>query len=330
MTMPATSSRRAVMLAALLFVLGFSTVFVALGASAFPDRRADPRLVGRTVDCRRYRHHRHGPAFPRADADRVLDAGRAAADPQAVGLVGVLCDGARPSRSAGRPASVPILAAILSVAAAQATVAKGAGAARGLFGGPRDSVSAGRLSWSSASLRWFARMKRHLAGVERAMGVLMVITGIGFLTGAMSGAQHLAASRLFRRCRISAKLAPRRPARELRPSQKPAFSVPEPLDPRRRSDMLHVVALQGMAYRWDDRAPDLGELEREVMQLVWATGETTAEEIRERLARKPKESTVRTVLRGGWRKKDTSPTPSMDEPMFSAPPRPGRRSPPAR
>src|SRR5580700_1224040 len=31
---PATSSRRAVMLAALMFVLGFSTVFVALGASA--------------------------------------------------------------------------------------------------------------------------------------------------------------------------------------------------------------------------------------------------------------------------------------------------------
>jgi BlaI family penicillinase repressor len=47
----------------------------------------------------------------------------------------------------------------------------------------------------------------------------------------------------------------------------------------------------------DDRPSDLGELEREVMQLVWAAGEITAEAIRERLARKPKESTVRTVLR---------------------------------
>jgi BlaI family transcriptional regulator, penicillinase repressor len=46
-----------------------------------------------------------------------------------------------------------------------------------------------------------------------------------------------------------------------------------------------------------DRAPDLGELEREAMQLVWAAGETTADAIRERLARKPKESTVRTALR---------------------------------
>jgi cytochrome c-type biogenesis protein len=34
----------------------------------------------------------------------------------------------------------------------------------------------------------FARMKRHLARVEHAMGVLLVITGIGFLTGAVSSA----------------------------------------------------------------------------------------------------------------------------------------------
>jgi cytochrome c-type biogenesis protein len=32
----------------------------------------------------------------------------------------------------------------------------------------------------------FSRMKRHLATVEHAMGVLKVITGIGFLTGAVS------------------------------------------------------------------------------------------------------------------------------------------------
>ena len=42
---------------------------------------------------------------------------------------------------------------------------------------------------------------------------------------------------------------------------------------------------------------DLGELEREVMQLVWTGGEVTAEAIREQLDRKLKESTVRTVLR---------------------------------
>ncbi len=34
MTRPASASRRAVMISAVVFVLGFSTVFVALGASA--------------------------------------------------------------------------------------------------------------------------------------------------------------------------------------------------------------------------------------------------------------------------------------------------------
>ncbi|HEX4271104.1 MAG TPA: BlaI/MecI/CopY family transcriptional regulator [Rhizomicrobium sp.] len=43
--------------------------------------------------------------------------------------------------------------------------------------------------------------------------------------------------------------------------------------------------------------PDLGELEHEVMQLVWSRGPITAESVREQLKRSLKESTVRTVLR---------------------------------
>jgi predicted transcriptional regulator len=46
-----------------------------------------------------------------------------------------------------------------------------------------------------------------------------------------------------------------------------------------------------------DSMPDLGNLEREVMQLIWAHGRLTAETVREKLARRLKESTVRTVLR---------------------------------
>ena len=47
----------------------------------------------------------------------------------------------------------------------------------------------------------------------------------------------------------------------------------------------------------DTNLPDLGDLEREVMQLVWANAPVTAEAVRERLERRLKESTVRTVLR---------------------------------
>jgi predicted transcriptional regulator len=46
-----------------------------------------------------------------------------------------------------------------------------------------------------------------------------------------------------------------------------------------------------------EELPDLGELERTVMQLVWSHGPLTAEAVREKLDRPLKESTVRTVLR---------------------------------
>ncbi len=47
----------------------------------------------------------------------------------------------------------------------------------------------------------------------------------------------------------------------------------------------------------NERMADLGELELEVMQIVWDAGEITADQVRERLSRKSKESTVRTVLK---------------------------------
>ena len=52
-----------------------------------------------------------------------------------------------------------------------------------------------------------------------------------------------------------------------------------------------------MSPKIDDSLPDLGDLEHEVMQLVWANGTITAEVVRELLSRPLKESTVRTVLR---------------------------------
>jgi cytochrome c-type biogenesis protein len=83
------------------------------------------------------------------------------------------------------PCIGPILAAILSVAAAEATVTRGAGLlavySAGL--GIPFLIAAFMVEQFSAL---FARMKRHLPMVERAMGVLLVVTGIGFLTGAVT------------------------------------------------------------------------------------------------------------------------------------------------
>jgi hypothetical protein len=47
----------------------------------------------------------------------------------------------------------------------------------------------------------------------------------------------------------------------------------------------------------DESLPDLGDLEREVMQLVWAGSPVTANRCANGLGRRLKESTVRTVLR---------------------------------
>jgi BlaI family penicillinase repressor len=57
------------------------------------------------------------------------------------------------------------------------------------------------------------------------------------------------------------------------------------------------IDLQTSENMRSESLPDLGDLEREVMQLIWANGSLTAEFVRERLARRLKESTVRTVLR---------------------------------
>jgi BlaI family penicillinase repressor len=47
----------------------------------------------------------------------------------------------------------------------------------------------------------------------------------------------------------------------------------------------------------DHIAADLGDLEREVLRIVWRMGTATAEQVRNALQRPLKESTVRTVLR---------------------------------
>jgi predicted transcriptional regulator len=47
----------------------------------------------------------------------------------------------------------------------------------------------------------------------------------------------------------------------------------------------------------DENLADLGELQREIVQVVWANAPVTAEAVREKLLRPLKESTVRTVLR---------------------------------
>ena len=178
------ASRRVVMLSAGLFVLGFSTVFVMLGASA--------SLIGGLI--RAWSEQLSilagiviivmGLHFLGLTRIAFLMREGRLPIPKPVGLWGAYVMGLA-FAFGWTPCIGPILAAILSIAAAEATVAKGAGLlaiySAGL--GIPFLVAAFMIEQFSAL---FMRMRGHLVNVERAMGLLMIVTGIGFLTGAVS------------------------------------------------------------------------------------------------------------------------------------------------
>jgi cytochrome c-type biogenesis protein len=181
---PASTSRRVVMVSAALFVLGFSTVFVLLGASA--------SLIGELIHAWSEQLSivagiviivmgLHFLGLTRIGL--LMREGRLSI-PKPVGLWGAYVMGLA-FAFGWTPCIGPILAAILSIAAAEATVAKGAGllAVYSLGLGIPFLLAAFMIERFSELL---ARMKGHLVNVERAMGVLMIITGVGFLTGAVS------------------------------------------------------------------------------------------------------------------------------------------------
>jgi cytochrome c-type biogenesis protein len=179
-----TSSQRAVMISAVMFVLGFSTVFVALGASAsligslIRAWSAELSIVAGIVIILMGLHF-----LGLTRIGLLMREGRLPI-PKPVGLWGAYVMGLA-FAFGWTPCIGPILAAILSVAAAEATVTKGAGLLAVYSAGLGiPFLIAAFMVEQFSSL--FSRMKRHLPSVERAMGVLMVITGIGFLTGAVS------------------------------------------------------------------------------------------------------------------------------------------------
>ena len=175
------ATRRAVMIAALVFVLGFSTVFVALGASAsyiggfIRAWSAEFSILAGVVIIIMGLHF-----LGLTRIGFLMREGRLTA-PKPVGLWGAYVMGLA-FAFGWTPCIGPILAAILSVAASEATVTKGAGLlavySAGL--GIPFLIAAFMVEQFSSV---FARMKKHLATVERVMGVLLVLTGVAFLTG---------------------------------------------------------------------------------------------------------------------------------------------------
>jgi cytochrome c-type biogenesis protein len=173
-----------IMLASFLFVLGFTTVFVLLGATAFAlgnVLRQNLPLLSQIAGVliilmglhflgifrigflsREARYHHGGTSVSLWGA-------------YFIGLAFAF---------GWTPCIGPVLAAILSVAGTQESVYHGM-ALLGLYSlglGVPFLIAAFSMD---RFLSWARILKRHMQTIERVMGVLLVLTGIAFLTGGM-------------------------------------------------------------------------------------------------------------------------------------------------
>jgi cytochrome c-type biogenesis protein len=200
---PEPRVKRDTVLAAMLFVAGFSTVFVALGAAASTIGGGLRRLQASLVDWLAAVNSATGLHLPTNLDPFGVIAGiiiiimglhflgltpigllyrQARVEVQKpVGLWGAYVMGLAFALG-WTPCIGPILAAILAVAATKATVTKGAGllAVYSLGLGVPFIVAALAIEPFAAFL---ARFRAHLVHVERLMGGLLVLTGVAFLTG---------------------------------------------------------------------------------------------------------------------------------------------------
>ncbi|SIQ03174.1 cytochrome c-type biogenesis protein [Rhizobium sp. RU20A] len=181
----AAPRRRAVFFSAFAFTLGFSTVFVALGAGA--------SSIGMVL---------------RQNIDLLAQIGGVIIILMGLNFLGVIRipllsrearfqGGGKPATLTGAyimglafafgwtPCIGPVLGAILGVAASRETVGDGALllAVYSLGLAVPFWIAAG---FSGAFMRFLARFRRHLGLVEKAMGLLLVLTGLAFVFGLVS------------------------------------------------------------------------------------------------------------------------------------------------
>ncbi len=181
----ATVSRQRTMLAALAFVLGFSTVFVLLGATA----SVAGQFIRQDPDFFRYLTWMAGAIIILMGLHflglfRLLFINREKRyhqETRPAGLIGAYAVGLA-FAFGWTPCIGPVLATILAVAASEDSVGRGAFLlaiySAGL-GVPflLAALAVGRF------LGFLKRFAKHLNMVEKAMGVLLVLAGLAFLTG---------------------------------------------------------------------------------------------------------------------------------------------------
>ena len=176
--------RRETAAAAVLFVLGFSTVFVALGASASVIGSLVRFYSGPLATLAGFVIVVMGLHFLGVTPIALLHRQTRLDIAKPVGLWGAYVIGLA-FAFGWTPCIGPILAAILAVAASEHTVSKGASllAVYSLGLGIPFIVAAFAIEPFAAFL---SRFRNYLHRVEQVMGALLVITGIAFLTGSIN------------------------------------------------------------------------------------------------------------------------------------------------
>jgi len=178
---PETRVRWETVGAACLFVLGFSTVFIALGASATVIGSLMHAYSSQLAIIAGVIIIVMGLHFLGVTQIALLHRQKRVEVAKPVGLWGAYVIGLA-FAFGWTPCIGPILAAILAVAASEQTVTRGAGllAIYSLGLGIPFVIAAFAVEQFAAFL---ARFKKYLHRVEQLMGGLLVLTGVVFLTG---------------------------------------------------------------------------------------------------------------------------------------------------
>lgn len=181
----ASGRRRSVVVPALCFVLGLSTVFLFMGFAASALGRVflqyQPILtkVSGGVVILLGLHFLHVLRIPMLDREARLDArdrGGSSFGAYVLGLAFAF---------GWTPCIGPQLGAILSLAATEASLARGT-ALLAIYAIGLGIPFLLAAVFVTRSMALMGRMKRHMGLIEKAMGVLLILVGGALLTGAFS------------------------------------------------------------------------------------------------------------------------------------------------
>ena len=179
------AAARRVVWSALAFVLGFTTVFVALGATA--------SMIGQTVAANFDWLGRIAGVVIVILGLHFLGVFRIALlyrearfhpESRPLGLLGAYVVGLA-FAFGWTPCVGPVLAAILFVAGAEESVLEGS-ALLAAYALGIGLPFLGAALFARPFMAFMARFRRHLGKVEKVMGALLVATGVLFLTGSVS------------------------------------------------------------------------------------------------------------------------------------------------